>query len=242
MKIINFVLIVFVFHWGTAQGLQEAQDFYQSGNSAKAIQTLEQIVKENPKDEKALSLMGKIYAEKENWERASTYYSELVNIAPSNADYNFKYGGALGLYAKTLNKFKAVFLVEDVKKHLNKAARLDPNHIEVRWALVQLYLELPSIIGGSIEKARSYANELEEISPVDGALTKGLIAEEEKDFKAAENYYKKAVSLRKSTLTYQKLVDLYLKTDQTQKAKKTAEKAYKTTNEDNFLKKVNHIN
>ena len=238
-----FFIVFFVFSvFGFAQEVQKARNFFEDGNPKSAIQDLKLVLQKEPNNEEALSLMGEVFSYQKDWENASNYYKKLVDLHPDNADYNFKYGGSLGLYAKTVNKFKAVFLVEDVKKHLTLAAAQDPNHIEVRWALVQLYLELPSIIGGSTAKAKAYAKELEKVSPVDGALTNGLIAEEEKDFSAAENYYKQAIAIGNSKLTYQKLVELYLKTDQLKKAKQIAQVAFKETLEKEFLEQVKHIN
>jgi len=242
MKLFYSILFFAFSYFGLAQDYQKAQDLYHNSKANLAIQELKLVLQKEPKNEKALALMGEIFSHQQNWQKASDYYKKLVDLHPENADYNFKYGGSLGLYAKTVNKFKAVFLVEDVKKYLSLAAEQDPQHIEVRWALVQLYLELPSIIGGSTAKAKEYAKQLEKVSPVDGALTNGLIAEEEKEYSLAENYYKEAIATGNSKLTYQKLVELYLKTEQPQKAKEIAQIAFKETSEKEFLEQVKHIN
>ncbi|MCH8535194.1 MAG: tetratricopeptide repeat protein [Flavobacteriaceae bacterium] len=242
MRLHHFLYLLIFSYMSFGQDFQKAYQLQEGGKTNQAIKELKLLIDQQPNNKKALSLAGEIYSKQENWEEASNYYKKLVELEPKNADYNFKYGGSLGLYAKSVNKFKAVFLVEDVKKYLNLAAELDSEHVEVRWALIQLYLELPSIIGGSVEKAKQYAKELEKVSPVDGALTNGIIAEEEKDFSTAENYYKNAIAIGNSKLTYQKLVELYLKTDQLQKAKEIAQKAYKETSEKDFLKQVRHLN
>ena len=78
----------------------------------------------------------------------------------------------------------------DVKDAFLKAAELDPNHIDTRWALVELYIQLPGIIGGSKSKSFKYANELEALSKVDGYLAKGYIYEYDNEPENAEKYYK----------------------------------------------------
>ena len=135
-----------------------------------------------------------------------------------NASYHFKYGGVLALKAQNSNKLKALMLVSDFKKHLHKAAELDAKHLEVRWALVEIYVSLPSLVGGSESKAKLYANELLEISPVDGYLALGYVAEYYGKPKQAEDYYKKAIGVGGSIHTYQKLSDLYEKNEQPNKA------------------------
>jgi len=54
--------------------------------------------------------------------------------------------------AKSVNKFKALGMIDEVEESFLTAAKLDPKHIDSRWALVILYIELPGIIGGSEKK------------------------------------------------------------------------------------------
>ena len=88
----------------------------------------------------------------------------------------------------------------------------------MRWALVEFYIQLPGIIGGSERKALDYANELSKISPVDGYLAKGYIAEYNDRSNDAERYYKQAINVGGSPHTYDKLSNLYEKNNQPQKA------------------------
>ncbi|GAK75276.1 TPR repeat precursor [Nonlabens ulvanivorans] len=69
-------------------------------------------------------------------------------------------------------------------------------------ALVQLYCELPGIVGGSLRTSRKYADELLKISPVDGHLAQGYIEEYDKEYRAAEKCYKKAIEIGGSLTTY----------------------------------------
>ena len=126
--------------------------------------------------------------------------------------------------AKESNKFKALGMIDDIKGSFEKAIQINPNHIEARWALIELYLQLPGIVGGSERKADKYASELLKISPVDGYLAKGHIAEYFNRFKEAEKQYNKAIAVSGSKTSYQKLADLYKnKMNQPQKAKTVLE-------------------
>jgi hypothetical protein len=69
---------------------------------------------------------------------------------------------------------------------------------------------LPGIIGGSESKAQKYANELIQLSKVDGYLAKGYIDVYFKRYEKAEVNYKKAHELGHSKTTFEKLYDLYL--------------------------------
>lgn len=167
---------------------------------------------------KAQEYLGDIAAYGKNWNEALGYYKDLVLKDNNNASYHFKYGGVLAYKAKESNKLKALSLVGDIKKHLHLAVTLDANHIEARWALVEIYISLPKIVGGSEEKAKKYANELLRLSEVDGYLALGYVAEYNDRPEDAEIQYKKAIEVGGSVHTYNKLSGLYEKTNQPDKA------------------------
>lgn len=112
--------------------------------------------------------------------------------------------------AKSVNKFKALGMIDDIETAFLTAAKLDLKHIESRWALVMLYIELPGIVGGSESKAKKYSDELMNLSKVDGYLSKGYIDEYFNRYSKAEANYIKAHEIGKSKTTYQKLYNLYV--------------------------------
>lgn len=180
------------------------------------------IVKEDPDNAKANEYLGDIAAHKQQWDEAISYYQQLKVWYPKNAEYYYKYGGAMAMKAKSVSKFKAFGMIDPIEKAFLTSARLDPKQVEARWALVIFYLELPGILGGSEKKAQRYSDELMAISPVDGYLSKGHIAEYFKRYPEAEKYFIKAVSIGQSKVTYQRLADLYKnKMKMPEKAKQT---------------------
>jgi tetratricopeptide (TPR) repeat protein len=200
----------------------KAEKLFRLGNYAEARVIFEKMLTENPGNLTAIEYLGDIRGVGREWEAAMDYYEKLRNLRPRNAEYQYKYGGALAMFAKECNKFRALGMIPDIRKSFEKAIALDPLHINARWALIELYLQLPGIIGGSESKATRYADELLTISPVDGLLAKGRIAEYFERFATAERYYKKAVHAGGSKTTYQKLADLYKnKMNQPEKARAT---------------------
>ena len=191
-------------------------------NIAKPI--FETALKESPNNLKTIEYLGDIASSSKDWDKAMFYYDKLKKLNPSNANYYYKYGGSLGMKAKECSKFKALGMISDIKSSFEKAIQLNPNHIEARWALIELYLQLPGIVGGSERKAQKYANELLKISPVDCYLAKGHIAEYFNKYKDAEKNYTKAIAVSGSKTSYQKLADLYKnKMNQPAKAKELLE-------------------
>ncbi len=187
----------------------KAEQLYQEEKYDKALDAFIKLYEQDNENLKVVERMGDIAGHKKNYEEAMGFYKKLLNTQPYNANYNFKYGGAMGLYAKTVSKLKALGMLDDIKRHLKKAAELDPNHIETRHALSQIYCELPGIVGGSIKTSRSYADELLKISPVDGHLAHGFIDEYQKEYDDAVISYEKAIKTGGSLLTYRKLAGVY---------------------------------
>lgn len=189
---------------------ENAEKLFELGKYEQAKTSFETLLKANPSDLKTIEYLGDIAGKDKSWEKAIMYYKRLKDIKPSEADYFYKYGGALGMKAKESNKFKALGMIDEVKESFLKAVTLNPKHIEARWALIELYLQLPGIIGGSESKAIKYSNELAQLSPVDGFLSRGHIDEYFKRYDSAEKQYKKAFALTKSKTAYQKLYNLYV--------------------------------
>ena len=180
-----------------------------SGKMDQARVVFENVLKEYPSNSNALEFLGDIAGQNKNWDKAILYYKKIKQLQPNNAEYHYKYGGALGMKAKTVNKFKALGMIDEIKASFEKAVILDPKHKESRWALVMLYLELPGIIGGSETKAVAYSNELMRLSPFDGYLSKGYIEEYFGRNKKAELNYIKALEINNSKVAFQKLYNLY---------------------------------
>ena len=197
---------------------ETVEQLFKQGEFNKAQEILSQYVAKNPNDRRGIELLGDAYTYLKKWDDAISNYKKLTEFDSKNANYFYKYGGALGMKALSVNKISALGITGDIKKAFLKSAELDPNHIGVRWALVELYMQLPGIAGGSKNKSLEYAEELEKLSPVDGYLAKGFIYELDKQIERAEFYYKKAIRVGGSLVCYNKLTTLYENQKQPEKA------------------------
>lgn len=214
-----FILLVPIITFSQSN-YEKAEKLFVQGKYALSKPIFESVLVENPNHLKTLEYLGDIEGINKSWDKAIFYYAKLKTLNPNNANYYYKYGGCLGMKAKESNKFKALGMISEIESSFQKAVKLNPNHIEARWALIELYLQLPGIVGGSERKAERYANELLKISPVDGYLAKGHIAEYFKRYTVAEKQYNNAIAVSGSKTTYQKLADLYRnKMNQPEKAK-----------------------
>ena len=228
MKIFKILLFLISFSTMMASDFDKGVQNFKNERYVEAKINFETYLKNtNSQDKnyyKTIEYLGDIAGYQKKWNEAIDKYEILKNRFPSNADYVYKFGGALGMKAKDVNKFKAMGMIGDIESAFLTAAKLDVKHVDSRWALVMFYLEIPGILGGSETKAKKYADELYKISPVDGNLANGYILEYFKRYKQAEVYYLKADSIGKSKTTFEKLYNLYSnKLKDKSKAKKLKE-------------------
>lgn len=229
------LVILFVFWLPFAafaqSDLEKAKALFHQEKYEQASVLFEKLDRENPDDVLINEYLGDCAGHQQQWDKALQYYKKLKGLQPKSATYQYKYGGALGMKAKGLNAFKAVGMIDGIRTSFENAIRLQPNHIEARWALLTLYLELPGIIGGSEAKAKRYADQLLVLSPVDGYLAQGKIDEYFKRYTAAEENYKKAIAVGGSKVTYQTLAELYSKKMKLPEKAKAVMARYQNTKE-----------
>lgn len=225
MMIFRLFFLFLSFELMANSDFEKAEQLFYREKFLEAKTLFENHLKSNPNHIKTLEYLGDIAGKEKNWDDAIMYYKKIKIQFPKNANYHYKYGGALGMKAKESNKFKALGMIDEIKQSFLTAAKLDEKHIDSRWALVMLYIELPGIVGGSETKAQKYADELMNLSKVDGYLAKGHIDEYFKRYTNAEVSFKKAHEIGNSKITYQRLYDLYKnKLKQPQKAEELKKK------------------
>ena len=210
MKQIIIIFLLFPTLFWSQTTFEKAQKLFDAENFDKAEDLFKSALKENPSDSKSLEYLGDIASHNKKWNDAVVYYKKLKELKPAVANNFYKYGGALGMKALEVNKFKALGMIDEIRGAFEQALVLNPKHIGARWALIELNLQLPAIVGGSQAKAIKYSDELLKLSPIDGYMSRGHIDEYFKRYTVAEKNYIKANEIGKSKVTFQKLYNLYL--------------------------------
>lgn len=188
---------------------EKAVKLFEQANYTQAKPLFISVLKQDPNNLKVIEYLGDISSYSDDWDQSIVYYEKLKKLKPNEANYHYKYGGALGMKAKVGGKWVAIRLIGDMRAAFERAIQLNPKHIEARWAMIEYYLQLPAFVGGSEKKAQVYANELMKLSPVDGYLSKAHIDEYFKRYSSAEKNYKYAIQVGGSKNTYERLAQLY---------------------------------
>ena len=209
MKQLVFFCLLFPLLIFSQSDFDRGEKLFREEKFEQAQVLLEHVLVTQPSNLKAIEYLGDIAGHNKSWDKSSGYYKKLKQLKPTEANYYYKYGGVLGMKAKESSKFKALGMIGEIKESFEKAITLNPKHIEARWALVMIYIQLPGIVGGSETKAVKYSNELLKLSPVDGYLSKGQIEEYFKRYSLAEQQYKKAIAAGSTKVGGQMLANLY---------------------------------
>ncbi len=231
MKQLFFFFLVFPFVVWSQSDFEKGEKLFGEAKFKQAQVLFESYLKSNSNHIKTIEYLGDTASHNSSWENAVFYYRKLKDLKPNEANYYYKYGGALGMKATQVNKFRALGMIGEIRGSFEKAIVLNPKHIEARWALVMYYIQLPGIIGGSEAKAIKYSNELLKLSPIDGYLSKGQIFEYFKKYALAEEQYKKAIAAGSTKKGTQLLANL-----QKNKLKKTSDDSISDF-VDNIIKK-----
>jgi tetratricopeptide (TPR) repeat protein len=209
MKQLVFFCLLFPLLIFSQSDFDRGEKLFREEKFEQAQVLLEHVLVTQPSNLKAIEYLGDIAGRNKSWDKALGYYKKLKQLKPTEANYYYKYGGVLGMKAKESSKFQALGMIGEIKESFEKAITLNPKHIEARWALVMIYIQLPGIVGGSETKAIKYSNELLKLSPVDGYLSKGQIEEHFGRYSSAETQYKKAIAAGSTKIGSQMLANLY---------------------------------
>ena len=207
-QVVLFFLVFPIMMWSQSD-YNKAEKLFKAEKYELAQPVFESFLKENPSHLKTMEYLGDIAGRNKSWDKALVYYKKLKQLDSSEANYYYKYGGVLGMKAKESSKLKALGMISEIKQSFEKAIELNPKHIEARWALVMIYIQLPSFVGGSESKAIKYSNELLKLSDVDGYLSRGQIEEHFERYTLAETQYKKAITAGSTKTGSQMLANLY---------------------------------
>ena len=187
------------------QQLITDQKFEEARAEAQAL------VAKNATDDVALHCMGRVYAAMDKSGDAAAWFEKAIKANDKVSAHHLWLGNSLGDQAQHANKLKLPFLARRVKSEFEKAVELDPTSIEGRHGLIQFYSQAPGVMGGSLDKAKEQAREIEKVNPMHGHFEMAQLLEfKDKDLVGAEREYTAAVNaLPDSTFGYNQIGAFY---------------------------------
>jgi len=204
-------LLFFILIPGTAlsnEKLEEAIRLYGKGQYQQAASALQQLIKTSPDDAELRVWLGKTQGKIREWESAVREMEEAVKLQPSNAQYHLWLGRACGNWAENAGLFKAYSLARRVVKEFKIAKDLAPKDLDIRFDLLEYYIQAPGIVGGGKDKAEAEAQAIAQLDPSKGYVARASIFKKDKKWdKAKDEMIRATRDYPKNADTYKDLAD-----------------------------------
>ena len=148
-------------------------------------------------DAQSLNLLSRAYFAMECWDDAVKYGERAVNLDPNNAAYHHWLGREYGRKAGDANALSAAGNARKAKNEFERAVRLDPSNVQARLDLAQYYTEAPGFMGGSVDKARDQATQIQPYDAGMAHLVLARVAEKQRQYPQAEEQLRTAIQQAK---------------------------------------------
>lgn len=166
----------------------------QAGQADKALALISALPQSGQSNAQALNLSCRVRFTLGQWDAALRDCEQAVRLDPRNARHHMWLGRALGEKANKASFLSAFSLAKRVVQEFQQAAQLDPQDADALFDLGSYYVEAPSVVGGGLDKAQSVIAQLDRIDPARASELRAQVDMHRKDFAAAENNLKKAIS------------------------------------------------
>ncbi len=174
-----------------AADLSRAEELYKHTDFEASLKQLDK----HSNDAATNFLIARDYFMLVDFKKATEYLQLAMAEDPSNADYLDWLGRAYGKRAETSNPLMAPGLASKARQAFEKAVELDPKNSDALSDLFDYYLEAPGFLGGGYDKAMAIAENTARFDPAQGYFERAKLAQKRKEFQAAEDHLRKAISV-----------------------------------------------
>lgn len=168
------------------------ESLIDEGHFKRARAIVEPRAQQNPNDAQAAYLLSAIKLAFGDLNTALQLAQKAVALDGKNGRYHYQLASVYGEMAEKASIFKQLGLAHKFRDEAETAAQLDSNYVDARIGLMEFYLQAPGIAGGDKKKARTVADDIGRISPVQGYLAQARVAQEDKDATREEAAFLKA--------------------------------------------------
>mgnify|MGYP000850596348 CR=1 FL=1 len=178
------------------EGFEKAKEHYGKGEYRQASTLLRDLARSDPKNAEIRFWLSRTHTRLREWKEAVRELEEAVKIEPRNARYHLWLGRAYGDRASRAFFTSAFSLARKVVREFETARDLAPEDIDVRFDLLEYYLQAPGIVGGGKDKAEAEAKAIAGIDPAKKFIAEATLHVKNKDWEKAET------SLLRATVDY----------------------------------------
>ena len=160
--------------------LDQAIGLYQKGEFKQAVDVLYSLSRSSPSDSNVRLWLGKSYLKLRLWDKAVVEMETAVQLEPSKAQNQLWLGRACGARAAHSMFIAAFGWAGRLVKAFETARELAPDDLDVRFDLLEYYLEAPRIVGGGQDKANAEAQAISMLNPKKGYMARAMVLQQNK--------------------------------------------------------------
>jgi tetratricopeptide (TPR) repeat protein len=173
--------------------LAQATTLLEGGEVDKALAVLDPLLQQAASGAPAHNLACRVYLQELELDQAAAECEKAARIAPDDALNHLWLGRVLGEKAERASFLSAYSLAKRVRSEFEEAVRLDGTNAEALASLGEFDCSAPGVVGGGLDKAEAVAARLEKVDAPRGHELRAQIAEQRKDYDAAEHEYREAI-------------------------------------------------
>lgn len=156
---------------------QPLRDLTEADHWKRARALVSAQLKQNPDDWSALVAMSGIEESFGALDKARTLAERAVALAPHSADTHAQLARVCAVSAETAPVWRQVGLVRVMKRELEAAYKIDPNHLDALLVDMMFTYKAPGIVGGGKAKAHAIAKKIAAAHPDWGRLAEAKLAQ-----------------------------------------------------------------
>ena len=219
--------------------LDRAIHLYEKGEFTVATNLLYSLSCSSPSDSDVRLWLGKSYLKTRQWDKAVGEMEKAVLLEPSNARIHLWLGRACGARAAHSFFITAFSWAKRVARAFETARKLSPEDLDVRFDLLEFYLNAPGAVGGGRDKADADAKAISKLEPKRGYAARAMIFEKNKQWDLAKKEFMEAIAEYPEDLDLcNDLADFLLDRKDFEGAASYAKRALKLDNESKKAKLV----
>jgi tetratricopeptide (TPR) repeat protein len=174
--------------------LAQADAALEAGEADKALALIGSLPQGGANSAQARNIKCRVRFTLQQWDSAAQECAQAVRLDGQNSDFHMWLGRALGEKAGRASFLSAYSLGKQVRTEFEQAVRLDPRNPSALADLGTFYKDAPGVMGGGLDKAAGVAAQLDKVDPARAHQLRAAIAEQRKDYGAAERELKQAIA------------------------------------------------
>ncbi len=172
-----------------------AVELYTQRKPLEAQRAFEALALTAPTQSDIQFYLGRLALQRNDAAQAVIYLEKAVAVSPNDSRLHHRLGDAYGLSARKAGLFAQMGWANKCLASYEKAVALNPENLEARAALMNYYLQAPSLVGGGKDKALAQALAIKRKDPAAGRLAMAAVYLAEKKYDLAFHEYDEALQV-----------------------------------------------